>query len=65
MHLLVKILLVMSVLNALVVMNVEGIFFLDLLCATRIESLEKQVAQLVTLTQAQNLAASTQSTVVG
>lgn len=30
----------------------EAVFFLDLLCASRIENLEKQVSQLVSLAQA-------------
>lgn len=40
------------------VQPVEGIFFLDLLCATRIQELEKQVAKLVALQQS----STTQST---
>lgn len=51
-----KFVLVATILNAIIIINkdnlVQGIFFLDLLCATRIESLEKQVAQLVALNQA-------------
>lgn len=40
-----------SMLNVLIAMSgdnsAEGIFFLDLLCATRIGALERQIAQLL------------------
>lgn len=46
-----KLLLVLLLLNVILIiqdnMAVEGIFFLDLLCATRIGNLERQVSNLV------------------
>lgn len=46
-----KLLLILLVLNVILVIQeniaVEGIFFLDLLCATRIDKLERQVSALV------------------
>lgn len=52
-------LLIVCILNLVVIMSnnkpgVEAVFFLDILCASRIESLERQVAQLISLSQNAN-----------
>lgn len=67
----IKILALLTVLNALIAANqdseVEAIFFLDLLCASRIEALEKQVSQLVALSRGngRTTSSSTQSLLDG
>lgn len=54
----IKILTVLTVLNVLLAANeentAEAIFFFDLLCASRIEALERQVSQLVSLSRGNN-----------
>lgn len=54
----IRVLAVLTVLNIIIAANkdnvAEAIFFLDLLCASRIDALEKQVSQLVALSRTNN-----------